>query len=98
MFSLSHSFPGIWDSFCRFPRRILVTGICSVVGTILARGLREGWPDWEVVGLDNLVRAGSEMNRRTLRELGIKLCRGDGHRRSDLETLPPERLDYRSCR
>src|ERR1035441_8769695 len=85
---MSHSFPGICDSFCRFPRRILVTGICGVVGTILARGLREGRPDWEFVGLDNLVRAGSEMNRRILRELGIKLYHGGVRSPSDLETPP----------
>ena len=48
--------------------RILITGICGFVGSTLARGLREGWPDWEIVGLDNFVRAGSETNRRALRE------------------------------
>jgi CDP-paratose 2-epimerase len=35
--------------------RVLITGICGFVGSTLARGLREGWPDWEIVGLDNLV-------------------------------------------
>ena len=68
--------------------RILITGICGFVGNTLARGLREGWPDWEIVGLDNLVRAGSETNRRTLREQGIKLYHGDVRNPSDLETLP----------
>ena len=42
----------------------------------------------EIVGLDNLVRAGSETNRRTLRERGIKLHHGDVRSPSDLETLP----------
>jgi len=51
--------------------RVLLTGICGFVGSTLARGLREGWPDWEVVGLDNYVRPGSEMNRRVLRDQGI---------------------------
>ena len=88
MFSLSHSFPGIYDSFCRFSRRILATVICGFVGSTMARGLREGRPDWEFVGLDNLVRAGSEMNRRILRELGIKLYHGGVRSPSDLETLP----------
>ena len=68
--------------------RILITGICGFVGSTLARGLREGWPDWEIVGLDNLVRAGSEMNRSGLRERGIKLHHGDVRNPSDLETLP----------
>lgn len=69
--------------------RILITGICGFVGSTLARGLREGWPDWEIVGLDNLVRAGSETNRRALRDRGIKLYHGDVRNPSDLETLPP---------
>ena len=68
--------------------RILITGACGFVGATLARGLREGWPEWEVVGLDNLVRAGSEINRRTLRKRGVKLCHGDVRNPSDLETLP----------
>jgi CDP-paratose 2-epimerase len=69
--------------------RILLTGICGFVGSTLARGLREGWPDWEILGLDNLVRAGSETNRQALRQLGIKLIHGDVRNRSDLEALPP---------
>jgi CDP-paratose 2-epimerase len=68
--------------------RILITGTCGFVGSTLARDLREGWPDWEIVGLDNLVRAGSEINRRTLRERGIKFYHGDVRNPSDLETLP----------
>jgi len=68
--------------------RILITGICGFVGSTLARGLREGWPDWEVVGLDNLVRAGSEINRRALRERGVELHHGDVRIPSDLEALP----------
>ncbi len=68
--------------------RILITGICGFVGSTLARGLREGWPDWEIVGLDNLVRPGSETNRRVLRERGVRLFHGDVRNPSDLETLP----------
>ena len=41
--------------------RVLLTGICGFVGSTLARGLREGWPDWEILGLDNFARAGSEV-------------------------------------
>ncbi len=68
--------------------RILITGICGFVGSTLARGLREGWPDWEIAGLDSLVRAGSESNRSTLRKQGIRLYHGDVRNPSDLETLP----------
>ncbi len=67
--------------------RILITGVCGFVGSTLARGLREGWPDWEIVGLDNLGRAGSEANRSALRQLGLKLFHGDVRNPSDLEAL-----------
>jgi CDP-paratose 2-epimerase len=69
--------------------RILVTGACGFVGSTLALGLKEGWPDWEVIGLDNLVRAGSEMNRPVLRRKAIRLVHGDIRNPSDVETLPP---------
>src|ERR1035441_914151 len=81
----SHYFCG---SAAPHTMRILITGICGFVGSTLARGLRAGWPDWEIVGLDNLVRAGSEMNRGGLRQRGIKLHHGDVRTLSDLETLP----------
>ena len=68
--------------------RILITGICGFVGSTLVRGLREGWPEWEIVGLDNLVRAGTERNRPGLRESGVKLYHGDVRNPSDLEALP----------
>jgi CDP-paratose 2-epimerase len=68
--------------------RVLITGICGFVGSTLARGLREGWPDWEILGLDNFVRPGSETNRLALRQLGVKLFHGDVRNRSDLEALP----------
>src|ERR1035438_8291854 len=69
-------------------KRVLITGICGFVGSTLAPRLREGWPDWEIVGLDSLVRAGSETNRSTLRELGVKFHHGDVRNPSDLEGLP----------
>ena len=68
--------------------RVLITGVCGFVGATLARGLREGWPDLEIAGLDNFVRAGSELNRGPLRELGVNLRHGDIRNPSDLEALP----------
>jgi CDP-paratose 2-epimerase len=67
--------------------RILITGACGFVGSTLALTLREGWPDWEILGLDNLVRPGSEMNRAPLKKRGIKLVHADIRNTSDLETL-----------
>jgi CDP-paratose 2-epimerase len=68
--------------------RVLITGVCGFVGSTLARGFRDGWPDWKLVGLDNFVRAGSETNRLALREAGVKIVHGDIRHPSDLETLP----------
>ena len=67
--------------------RILITGSCGFVGSTLALALREGWADWEIVGLDNLVRSGSEMNRARLKRHGIKLVHADIRNPSDLETI-----------
>src|SRR5437870_1783059 len=68
--------------------KILITGICGFVGSTLARGLRESFPDWQIVGLDNFVRRGSERNRSDLRDIGVKVFHGDLRNPSDLETLP----------
>jgi CDP-paratose 2-epimerase len=68
--------------------RVLITGACGFVGSTLAAGLKEGWPRWDLIGLDNLIRAGSEMNRGALRRRGIKVVHGDIRNPSDLETLP----------
>jgi CDP-paratose 2-epimerase len=67
--------------------RILITGACGFVGSTVALALREGWPDWEIVGLDNLIRPGSEMNRARLRQRAIRLVHADIRNTSDLETV-----------
>src|ERR1041385_7921221 len=67
--------------------RILITGACGFVGSTLALGLREGWPDWDIVGLDNLIRAGSELNRARLKQRGVKILHADIRQPSDLEPL-----------
>jgi CDP-paratose 2-epimerase len=68
--------------------KIFITGICGFVGSVIARRIREVLPDSEVFGLDNLSRAGSEMNRR-LTAFGIRTWHGDIRSASDLESLPP---------
>ncbi|MGQ9897953.1 MAG: NAD-dependent epimerase/dehydratase family protein [Acidobacteriota bacterium] len=69
--------------------RILLTGICGFVGSVVARVLREWLTELEVVGVDNLVRPGSEINRQRLRTAGFRLVHGDIRLPSDLEGLPP---------
>jgi len=67
--------------------RILITGACGFVGSTIANAFRDGWPDWEIVGLDNLIRPGSETNRAPLKKRGVKIVHADIRNRSDLETI-----------
>lgn len=68
--------------------KILITGVCGFVGSAVAAGIRKHVPDAEVIGLDNLWRPGSELNRARLREIGIKVVHADVRAASDFENLP----------
>ena len=57
--------------------KILITGICGFVGSRLALALRERVENLEITGIDNLVRPGSEMNRRALASESIQFVHGD---------------------
>lgn len=64
--------------------KVLITGICGFLGNCLARELRESDTTLEIVGVDNLSRAGSELNRPELRRLGIPVLHGDSRLAGDL--------------
>ncbi len=66
--------------------KILITGICGFVGSTLAAALKEAGA--EVFGCDNFIRPGSELNRRELARLGIKITHADVRSATDLEMLP----------
>ena len=68
--------------------KVLITGVCGFVGSRLASSLREHLASCAIVGLDNLLRPGSETNRRELARLGVQFVHGDLRLRSDLEALP----------
>ncbi len=68
--------------------RILITGACGFVGSILAKSLAESGAGHTLIGLDNFIRPGSEINRAALRHAGVKLFHGDLRAASDLEALP----------
>ena len=68
--------------------KILITGICGFVGSTLAKSLLEQHSGLQIIGLDNFIRPGSEMNRAPLKDLGIKIHYGDIRNASDLESLP----------
>jgi CDP-paratose 2-epimerase len=68
--------------------KLLITGICGFVGSSLAKYLRADSPDWEIHGVDNFIRPGSERNRLALKRLGISVRHADLRLASDFETLP----------
>ena len=68
--------------------KVLITGICGFVGSRLAMALRERLANAEIIGVDNLLRAGSEGNRQELASKGVLFLHGDVRMRSDIEALP----------
>lgn len=68
--------------------KLLITGICGFVGSRVARALQERIEGIEIVGVDNLLRPGSESNRQELGSRGIKVVHGDLRLRSDVDALP----------
>src|SRR5262245_27413171 len=67
--------------------KILVTGACGFVGSTLIREWLEG-SEHKFIGLDNLTRTGSEVNRPALKRLGVHVLHGDLRCASDLDALP----------
>jgi CDP-paratose 2-epimerase len=68
--------------------RVLVTGICGFVGNSLTRALLKSSENLQVIGVDNLIRPGSELNRRELAKLGVKIIHADVRSATDFETVP----------
>ncbi|MBV9267423.1 MAG: NAD-dependent epimerase/dehydratase family protein [Acidobacteriaceae bacterium] len=68
--------------------RFLISGVCGFVGSRLALALTERAPNTEIVGVDNLLRPGSELNRHELASRGVRFMHGDVRMRSDVESLP----------
>jgi len=68
--------------------KLLITGICGFVGSTLTRALLEASPGLQIVGVDNFIRPGSELNRRELAKLGVKIIHADVRSATDFETLP----------
>lgn len=68
--------------------KLLITGICGFVGSSLAEALLERREGIEILGIDNLMRPGSEINRRKLQQLGVRFFHGDIRAASDFEGLP----------
>jgi CDP-paratose 2-epimerase len=67
--------------------KILITGICGFVGSTLTRALLESAANLQITGVDNFIRPGSELNRRELAALGVKIIHADVRNATDFETL-----------
>ena len=66
--------------------KILITGICGFAGSTIAEELaRLGY---QLFGLDNLSRAGSELNLARIKGCGARFFHGDVRNASDLDSLP----------
>jgi len=66
--------------------KILITGICGFAGHAIALGLRQSLDEGaEIIGIDNLSRAGSWLNRDSLAERDIQLLHGDIRSASDVD-------------
>ena len=72
--------------------KVLITGICGFVGSAIAWELKQTLERVDVIGVDNLSRPGSEINRAFLKKNGIRFLHGDLRNPSDVENLP--RVDW----
>lgn len=68
--------------------KILITGICGFVGYRIASHWLRVNSGIEIVGMDNLIRPGSETNRISLKRMGVKFFHGDIRNSSDFDALP----------
>jgi CDP-paratose 2-epimerase len=71
---------------------ILITGGCGFVGSNLGLMLKEKYPAYTIVALDNLKRRGSELNLPKLKDAGIEFIHGDIRNTEDL--LLDRNFDY----
>lgn len=67
--------------------KILITGVCGFVGSTLAESFLQAHPHWTILGIDNLSRPGSEINRSRIQKLGVIFRHGDLRHASDLEAF-----------
>jgi CDP-paratose 2-epimerase len=68
--------------------KVLISGVCGFVGRVIAQRLLQSEPAIEIIGLDNLIRPGSQLNTTPLRDQGVKFRHADVRNSSDLENVP----------
>lgn len=65
--------------------KILITGGAGFVGSNIAIYLKEKYPNYKIIALDNLSRRGSEFNLERLKNHNIEFIYGDVRNQNDLE-------------
>jgi CDP-paratose 2-epimerase len=65
-------------------KNILITGGCGFVGSNLCMLLKEKYPQYTIIALDNLKRRGSELNITRLKAMDIQFVHGDIRNKADL--------------
>lgn len=65
-----------------------MTGICGLVGSVLAESLRERVEDVQIAGADDLMRPGAETNRVPMGQFGVAFIHRDLRTSSDIAGLP----------
>lgn len=68
--------------------KVLITGACGFVGSVLAKELAAAGHCSELWGLDNFLREGSRSNVAALQRLGVRLAEGDIRSSNDLAKIP----------
>lgn len=68
--------------------KILVTGGAGFVGSNICLFLKEQYPNYEIIAMDNLKRRGSELNLEDFKQKGIAFYHGDIRNAEDIEALP----------
>lgn len=67
------------------PEHVLIPGGAGFVGSSLAIGLKQRYPDWQITCFDNLRRRGSELNLPRFKQYGIEFVHGDVRSPVDLD-------------
>jgi CDP-paratose 2-epimerase len=79
-----------WQKSMVDVNKLLVCGGAGFIGSSLAVGLKQKFPECQIICFDNLRRRGSELNLSRLKEHGIQFMHGDIRVASDLS---PDVLD-----